>query len=168
MSRVFGVCKALMAAASASASSAAKGSGTKKGASAAAAARNVGSGIQKAAPVSPAMSEFLGGVHEISRTDCVKKVWEHIKLHQLQRLQQGALLTLTLLHVLDKHSIISGLLQEENTDDVTDVVILPRTNPANKKEICCDEKLKAIFGGKDRVDFLEISKLLSFHFVKTK
>ncbi|KAL5974183.1 hypothetical protein ACLOJK_030846 [Asimina triloba] len=110
MSRVFGGCKALMAAASASASSAAKGSGTKKGASAsAAAARNVGSGIQKAAPVSPAMSEFLGGVHEISRTDCAKKVWEHIKLHQLQ-------------------------------------------NPANKKEICRDEKLKAIFGGKDRVN----------------
>ncbi|XP_049377183.1 upstream activation factor subunit UAF30-like [Solanum stenotomum] len=39
-------------------------------------------------------------------------------------------------------------------------------NPANKKEINCDDKLKTIFAGKDKVGFLEIAKLLSFHFQK--
>ncbi|KAK4748030.1 hypothetical protein SAY87_014616 [Trapa incisa] len=40
-------------------------------------------------------------------------------------------------------------------------------NPINKREIFCDEKLKSIFDGKDKVGFLEIGKLLSGHFVKT-
>lgn len=40
-------------------------------------------------------------------------------------------------------------------------------NPENKREILCDEKLKAIFEGKNAVGFLEIGKLLSPHFVKT-
>ncbi|KAJ9185688.1 hypothetical protein P3X46_005288 [Hevea brasiliensis] len=40
-------------------------------------------------------------------------------------------------------------------------------NPADKKEIFCDEKLKIIFDGKEKVGFLEIGKLLSRHFVKT-
>ncbi|KAH7525209.1 upstream activation factor subunit spp27 [Ziziphus jujuba] len=40
-------------------------------------------------------------------------------------------------------------------------------NPADKREINCDEKLKAIFDGKDTVNFLEIGKLLSRHFRKT-
>ncbi|EFH60656.1 hypothetical protein ARALYDRAFT_477604 [Arabidopsis lyrata subsp. lyrata] len=40
-------------------------------------------------------------------------------------------------------------------------------NPADKREIFCDETLKLIFEGKDKVGFLEISKLLSPHFVKT-
>ncbi|KAF3657005.1 putative ABC transporter G family member 14-like isoform X1 [Capsicum annuum] len=39
-------------------------------------------------------------------------------------------------------------------------------NPANKKEINCDAKLKTIFAGKDKVGFLEIAKLLSSHFQK--
>jgi upstream activation factor subunit UAF30 len=39
-------------------------------------------------------------------------------------------------------------------------------NPADKREIYCDEKLKALFSGKDKVGFLEIGKLLSLHFVK--
>lgn len=39
-------------------------------------------------------------------------------------------------------------------------------NPANKKEINCDDKLKTIFAGKDKVGFLEIAKLLSSHFQK--
>eukprot|EP01018_Ginkgo_biloba_P007759 Gb_37604 [translate_table: standard] len=41
-------------------------------------------------------------------------------------------------------------------------------NPANKKEIICDEKLKTIFEGKANVGFLEVSKLLASHFIKTK
>ncbi|GMP62431.1 hypothetical protein CsSME_00024542 [Camellia sinensis var. sinensis] len=40
-------------------------------------------------------------------------------------------------------------------------------NPTNKREICCDERLKTLFEGKDKVGFLEIGKLLSRHFVKT-
>ncbi|XVE62402.1 hypothetical protein DITRI_Ditri06bG0115500 [Diplodiscus trichospermus] len=40
-------------------------------------------------------------------------------------------------------------------------------NPNNKREIFCDEKLKTIFDGKEKVGFLEIGKMLSRHFVKT-
>ncbi|KAF5745566.1 SWIB/MDM2 domain superfamily protein [Tripterygium wilfordii] len=39
-------------------------------------------------------------------------------------------------------------------------------DPENKKIIVCDEKLKKIFGGKDRVGFLEIAGLISPHFLK--
>ena len=39
-------------------------------------------------------------------------------------------------------------------------------NPTNKREIYCDDKLKAIFEGREKVGFLEIGKLLTRHFVK--
>ncbi|XP_016446485.1 uncharacterized protein LOC107771590 [Nicotiana tabacum] len=39
-------------------------------------------------------------------------------------------------------------------------------DPQNKKVIICDEKLKNIFAGKDRVGFLEIAGLISPHFLK--
>uniref|UniRef100_A0A0D6R516 DM2 domain-containing protein n=1 Tax=Araucaria cunninghamii TaxID=56994 RepID=A0A0D6R516_ARACU len=39
-------------------------------------------------------------------------------------------------------------------------------DPANKKEIVCDENLKSIFGGRERINFLEISGLLNPHFIK--
>ncbi|KAK6159242.1 hypothetical protein DH2020_006556 [Rehmannia glutinosa] len=39
-------------------------------------------------------------------------------------------------------------------------------DPADKKVIICDEKLKQIFGGRDRVGFLEIAGLISPHFLK--
>ncbi|OVA19165.1 SWIB/MDM2 domain [Macleaya cordata] len=39
-------------------------------------------------------------------------------------------------------------------------------DPDNKKIIVCDEKLKKIFAGKERVGFLEISGLLNPHFIK--
>ena len=38
-------------------------------------------------------------------------------------------------------------------------------DPQNKKVIICDEKLKKIFEGKDRVGFLEIAKLIGPHFL---
>ncbi|XP_019182184.1 PREDICTED: upstream activation factor subunit UAF30-like [Ipomoea nil] len=110
--RIFGeACRVLMAAAKSSTSSTppATAAAQKKG-------------ILKSVPVSPALGKFLGA-SEASRTDAVKKVWEHIKAHNLQ-------------------------------------------NPTNKKEINCDEKLKAIFNGRDKVGFLEIAKLLSQHFQK--
>ncbi|KAI4979514.1 hypothetical protein ZWY2020_016267 [Hordeum vulgare] len=40
-------------------------------------------------------------------------------------------------------------------------------NPANKKEIICDEKLKTIFDGRNTVHMTEVTKLLSPHFVKS-
>ncbi|KAJ7943995.1 upstream activation factor subunit spp27-like [Quillaja saponaria] len=116
--RVFGACRALMAAARGSASgvgSVAKTTTTTKTPSP--------TGIKKPVPVSSQLGKFLGS-SQASRTDAVKKVWEYIKLHNLQ-------------------------------------------NPANKREIFCDEKLKTIFDGKDAVGFTEIAKLLSKHFVKS-
>ncbi|GAB2295920.1 hypothetical protein Dimus_030068 [Dionaea muscipula] len=41
-------------------------------------------------------------------------------------------------------------------------------DPANKKVIHTDEKLKTIFDGKDKVEFLEVARLLSQHFIKTE
>ncbi|KAK6946018.1 SWIB/MDM2 domain, partial [Dillenia turbinata] len=43
---------------------------------------------------------------------------------------------------------------------------LRKWDPENKKIIVCDEKLKKIFGGKDRVGFLEIAGLINPHFLK--
>ncbi|WVZ60653.1 hypothetical protein U9M48_010645 [Paspalum notatum var. saurae] len=39
-------------------------------------------------------------------------------------------------------------------------------DPADRKVVVCDEKLKALFAGRERVGFLEIAKLLNPHFVK--
>ncbi|CAI9784682.1 unnamed protein product [Fraxinus pennsylvanica] len=39
-------------------------------------------------------------------------------------------------------------------------------NPTNRREIYCDDTLKTIFDGKEKVDFPEIAKLLSNHFPK--
>ncbi|XP_010271723.1 PREDICTED: uncharacterized protein LOC104607719 [Nelumbo nucifera] len=39
-------------------------------------------------------------------------------------------------------------------------------DPENKKIIMCDEKLKTIFGGRERVGFLEIAGLINPHFLK--
>ena len=36
-------------------------------------------------------------------------------------------------------------------------------NPENKREILADDKLKKVFGGKDRVSMFEMNKLLSNH-----
>ena len=36
-------------------------------------------------------------------------------------------------------------------------------NPANKRNILADEKLKAVFGGKDEVTMFEMTKLVSAH-----
>ncbi|GAU39526.1 hypothetical protein TSUD_222960 [Trifolium subterraneum] len=80
-------------------------------------------GIQKVVPVTSELGSFIGSP-EVSRTEAVKKVWDYIKLQNLQ-------------------------------------------NPDNKKEIFCDDKLKTIFDGKDKVVFTEIARLLANHFVKT-
>ncbi|KAK1614479.1 hypothetical protein QYE76_019996 [Lolium multiflorum] len=41
-------------------------------------------------------------------------------------------------------------------------------NPANKREILCDEKLKNLFAGRDKIGMMEITGLLNPHFIKTK
>ncbi|KAI3675338.1 hypothetical protein L1987_84927 [Smallanthus sonchifolius] len=41
-------------------------------------------------------------------------------------------------------------------------------DPANKRVIVCDEKLKKIFGERDQVGFLEIAGLISPHFRKVE
>ncbi|KDP39609.1 hypothetical protein JCGZ_02629 [Jatropha curcas] len=64
-----------------------------------------------------------------------------------------------------------GVPESSRTDAVKKIWIHIKQNnlqnPTNKKEIFCDEKLKAIFDGKEKVGFLEIGKLLTRHFVKT-
>ncbi|KAE8702818.1 hypothetical protein F3Y22_tig00110481pilonHSYRG00105 [Hibiscus syriacus] len=83
-----------------------------------------GKGLMRSQPVSPQLGKFLGS-SEASRAEATKKIWDYIKLHNLQ-------------------------------------------NPTNKKEIICDDKLKTIFEGKDKVGMLEVAKFLSPHFVKSK
>ena len=39
-------------------------------------------------------------------------------------------------------------------------------NPENKREIIADDKLKAMFDGKDKVSMFEMTKLVSGHIVK--
>jgi len=39
-------------------------------------------------------------------------------------------------------------------------------NPENKREIIADDKLKAVFDGKDKVSMFEMTKLVSGHIVK--
>ncbi|RWV98176.1 hypothetical protein GW17_00038995 [Ensete ventricosum] len=46
--------------------------------------------------------------------------------------------------------------------------IIQLQNPADKREICCDDKLKSIFDGKDKVGMFEVSRLISSHFPKSK
>ncbi|XP_010509591.1 PREDICTED: upstream activation factor subunit UAF30-like [Camelina sativa] len=40
-------------------------------------------GIQKAVPISQPLAQFIGE-NEVSRTTAVKKIWEYIKLNNLQ------------------------------------------------------------------------------------
>ncbi|CAL9235651.1 unnamed protein product [Arabidopsis halleri] len=68
VSRVFGACRVLMA-------KAASSSGAKNG--------RQGTGILKVVPVSKPLATFIGE-NEVSRTTAVKKIWEYIKLNNLQ------------------------------------------------------------------------------------
>lgn len=68
VSRVFGACRVLMA-------KAASSSAAKNG--------RQGTGILKVVPVSKPLATFIGE-NEVSRTTAVKKIWEYIKLNNLQ------------------------------------------------------------------------------------
>ncbi|GMH09637.1 hypothetical protein Nepgr_011478 [Nepenthes gracilis] len=85
-----GKCRVLMAAVRASSGAASTTNISSKAAAARStiskppkAASRSSRGIAKAVPVSTQLGEFLG-VQEVSRTDAVKKVWEYIKLRNLQ------------------------------------------------------------------------------------
>ncbi|KAK7405835.1 hypothetical protein VNO78_07445 [Psophocarpus tetragonolobus] len=41
-------------------------------------------------------------------------------------------------------------------------------DPEDKRTINCDEKLKKVFQGKDRVGMLEVARLISPHFLKSE
>ncbi|KAJ1380932.1 SWIB/MDM2 domain [Sesbania bispinosa] len=89
--RVFGARagRALMAAAAAAAKGAVKKAAASGGAATTTTAKKTVSsrvnsgGIQKVVPVSSELGKFLGSP-EVSRTDAVKRVWEYIKLQNLQ------------------------------------------------------------------------------------
>ncbi|KAL1211123.1 Zinc finger CCCH domain-containing protein 19 [Cardamine amara subsp. amara] len=68
ISRVFGSCRVLM---------------TKAASSSVATSGRLDTGIRKAVPVSQPLANFIGA-NEISRTTAVKKIWEYIKLNNLQ------------------------------------------------------------------------------------
>lgn len=57
---------------------------------AAVAAKPKNNPVLRPLPVSPAMRKFVGAP-EISRAEVVKKIWEHIKLNQLQVLYAASL-----------------------------------------------------------------------------
>ncbi|KAL0547924.1 hypothetical protein IC582_012363 [Cucumis melo] len=63
-----------------------------------------------------------------------------------------------------------GVSEASRTDAVTQIWSYIKLhnlqNPDNKREIYCDDKLKAIFEGREKVSFLEIGKMLARHFVK--
>ncbi|XP_010499717.1 PREDICTED: upstream activation factor subunit UAF30-like [Camelina sativa] len=112
ISRVFGGFRTLMAKAA-----------TAEAVTVAGAAGKEGKGVFKVFTVSQPLASFAGE-SQLTRGTAVKKVWEYVKLHNLQ-------------------------------------------NPANKREIHCDAKLKTIFDGKDKVGITEVMKLLSPHFPKS-
>ncbi|KAK6143600.1 hypothetical protein DH2020_023948 [Rehmannia glutinosa] len=106
-------------------------------------------GIMKPRRVSPEMQAFLGGLSEIPRTQALKEIWAYMSSsNTIYRLD---------LTIFDMNAFLKleiGVGVGEGRD------------PADKKVIICDEKLKTIFGGKDRVGFLEIAGLISPHFLK--
>ncbi|KAK6243626.1 hypothetical protein QUC31_010035 [Theobroma cacao] len=113
-------------------------------------------GISKVTPVSPALGQFLGA-QQASRTEAVKQIWTYIKSHNLQVVFGEGMM------------FFPEFQQREmdgETERFTDFAQISY-NPSNKREIFCDEKLKAIFYGKEKIGFLEIGKLLTGHFVKT-
>lgn len=57
------------------------------------------SGITKPYPVSPALRKFLG-VPEASRSDAVKKIWEHIKHNNLQVLKNDVLQNMEFMQIV--------------------------------------------------------------------
>lgn len=69
VSRVFGACRVLMTKAASSPAGVSSG--------------REGKGILKVLPVSQPLAKFIGA-DEAARTTAVKKIWEHIKLNNLQ------------------------------------------------------------------------------------
>ncbi|KAF8677136.1 hypothetical protein HU200_046603 [Digitaria exilis] len=94
-------------------------------------------GIMKPLPVSEELSRFAGGKPEVARSEAVKLIWDHIKANSLQ---------------------VAPCSEK--------FLSMNWQNPAKKSEINCDATLKSLFGGRDKVGMLEISRLLNPHFLK--
>lgn len=109
-------------------------------------------GITKPKPISPVLQELLG-VAEIPRTQALKQIWAYIKQHDLQ---------------------VTTFRYDKNRCFFTDLVVSRSQissffllqDPADRKVIVCDDMLKKIFGGRERVGFLQISGLMNVHFIK--
>ncbi|KAL8541545.1 hypothetical protein ACS0TY_002711 [Phlomoides rotata] len=69
----------------------------------------------------------------------------------------------------DMQAFLGGVAEIARTQALKEIWAHIKTHnlqdPADKKIIICDEKLKSIFGGRDRVGFLEIAGLISPHFL---
>ncbi|KAK6121195.1 hypothetical protein DH2020_045057 [Rehmannia glutinosa] len=112
-------------------------------------------GIMKPRRVSPEMQAFLGGLSEIPALKHSKRFGRTLS-NTIYRIKLNIIIRLDLT-IFDMNAFLKleiGVGVGEGRD------------PADKKVIICDEKLKTIFGGKDRVGFLEIAGLISPHFLK--
>ncbi|KAK6916360.1 SWIB/MDM2 domain, partial [Dillenia turbinata] len=132
-------------------------------------------GIMKPRRVSPEMQDLVG-VPEIPRTRALKLIWAYIKEHNLQWVLLS-LLKRWFRTEYDFHFDLMQLLKvvamkincrcnEMSIHSFANPKPTSIMDPENKKIIVCDEKLKKIFGGKDRVGFLEIAGLINPHFLK--
>eukprot|EP00252_Welwitschia_mirabilis_P022569 TRINITY_DN613_c0_g1_i1.p1 TRINITY_DN613_c0_g1~~TRINITY_DN613_c0_g1_i1.p1 ORF type:complete len:140 (+),score=27.81 TRINITY_DN613_c0_g1_i1:147-566(+) len=63
-----------------------------------------------------------------------------------------------------------GVPESSRTDALKKIWAYIKQNglqdPSNKREIVCDDTLKSIFDGRDRVGFLEVAGLMNGHFLK--
>ncbi|TXG64169.1 hypothetical protein EZV62_011163 [Acer yangbiense] len=131
-------------------------------------------GIMKPRPVSPEMAALVGAP-EIPRTQALKQIWAYIKEHNLQGfgcclcvlIWVGAMFVVKALLVYMMLAIAFSLVLDVSAShkEKASMVSVVNDDPENKKVIICDEKLKKIFAGKDRVGFLEIAGLISPHFL---
>ncbi|KAL6569721.1 hypothetical protein OROMI_014235 [Orobanche minor] len=136
------------------------------------------SGIMRTSPISPTLQSVVGAP-EVSRVEAVKKIWEYIKLHNLQ-VHEHLEYVFGVVEPCILKACASGAPRASGYQSplaprgasrlrhlCLQVCKYPPKNPSDKREIFCDVKLKKLFAGKDKVGFLEIGKLLSSHFVKS-
>ena len=60
--------------------------------------------------------------------------------------------------ILPRPQVVSGIWAYIKANDLQ--------NPANKKEILCDDKLKAIFEGNKKVTMFSLNKFISRHLIE--
>lgn len=98
------------------------------------------------------LREFVGQ-SQISRLHCFMRVWVHIKDHKLQ--------------VPYPYSPIL-FLPSDISNFSTNFLALILQDPNDKNVVICDDKLKSVLLGKDRVHLAEIPSLIKLHFPREK